>query len=342
MPSPSRPPEAPAAGAATLLLDRSQVMRMLSPVLCISAVEEALRRSALGELAASGILGMQAGDGSFHVKAGLLAAGDPYFAAKVNANFPHNPARCGLPTIQGAVLLFHAGDGRLLAIMDSMALTALRTAAATAIAAKYLARADCDTLLICGCGAQALEQLRAVLCVRQPVRLLAYDADAAKARSFALTAEKSLGIGVRPVADVRAAMPESDIVITCTTATAPFVTPELIQPGTFIAAVGADHEHKQEISPALMAQSRVVTDSTAQASRIGDLHHAIAQGAMTASAVHGELAEIAAGLKPGRRHEREITLFDSTGLGLQDVAAAVALYQCASRHEDVAAISFVG
>jgi alanine dehydrogenase len=227
------------------------------------------------------------------------------------------------------VLLFSATDGRLLALMDSMALTARRTAAATAVAAKFLARAQSATVLVCGCGAQALDQLGALLCVRSPERILAFDLDGAKAGRFAASAQAALGISVAPVKDLKAAMLGSDIVITCTTARKFFVTPDMVRPGTFIAAVGADHEDKQEIAPELMARAKVVTDSTEQARRMGDLHHAIAAGVMRAADVHAELGEIVAGLKSARESEEELTVFDSTGTGLQDVAAAIAVVRAA-------------
>jgi ornithine cyclodeaminase/alanine dehydrogenase-like protein (mu-crystallin family) len=111
---------------------------------CIDAVEDAFRRHATGEAGAPGVLGIQVEDGSFHIKCAALALERPYFAAKLNANFPQNGARHGLPTIQGVVALCDASNGSPLAVMDSMALTALRTAAATAVAAKYLAPERCD------------------------------------------------------------------------------------------------------------------------------------------------------------------------------------------------------
>lgn len=318
----------------TLLLCCAEVLAALSPADCIDRVEAAFRAAALGRVAASGVLGMRAPTGSFHVKAGLLEDAAPYFAAKVNANFPLNPGRFGLPTIQGAVLLFHAGDGRLLALIDSMALTALRTAAATAVAARYLARPSSRTLLICGCGAQALEQLRALSCVTAVDTVLGFDLDAGKVRAFAAAAERATGRVVQGVADLEAAVRRSDIVVTCTPAKHAFLRRDMVAPGTFVAAVGADHENKQELAPDLMAVAKVVTDSTDQARRIGDLHHAIAAGAMQASDVHAELGDLAAGLRPGRTSEDEITVFDSTGTGLQDVAAAIAVYQAACRAAD--------
>ena len=312
---------------ATLLLSRDDVERLLTPAACIAAVEDAFRQLGLGQVPPPGILGMHAGDGSFHVKAGFLALDRPYFAAKLNANFPQNTSRHGLPTIQGAVILSDAGNGAPLAIMDSISVTALRTAAATAVAAKYLARQEIGTALICGCGGQAAAQLRALLCVRKPRQVLAYDQNAGKAAAFAVSLGKEFEIPIVPAPNLAEAVGRSEIVITCTTSRRFFVTKEMARPGTYIAAVGADNEDKQEIDPRLMAQATVVTDLTEQASRIGDLHHAIAAGTMTPDKVHAELGEVVSGGKRGRTSADEIVVFDSTGTGLQDVAAAIAVYR---------------
>jgi alanine dehydrogenase len=311
----------------TLLLSRADVERLLTPELCIAAVEDAFRRHALGETSPPGILGMHFGAGGFHVKAAGL---DGAFAAKLNANFPGNSAR-GLPTIQGVVIVSDAQDGRLLAVMDSMSITALRTAAASAVAAKYLARESCETVLICGCGAQAPAQLAALIAVRRPKRVLAYDQDPARAARLP---------GASAVSDLGKAIAESDIVVTCTTARRYFVTRDMVRPGTFIAAVGADHEEKQEIEPQLMARAKVVTDLTEQAATIGDLHHAINAGAMSRNDVHAQLGEVVAGTRPGRARDDEITIFDSTGTGLQDAAAAVAVYRRASRERSGLTFNF--
>ena len=309
-----------------LFLSAADVERILTPQLCIEAVEDAFRQLAQGGVPAPGILGLHAGEGGFHIKAGLLTADRPYFATKVNANFPGNPRR-GLPTIQGVVYLCDASDGTPLAVMDSGSITALRTAAASAVAAKYLALKDCNTALICGCGAQAMAQVRALQAVRLPKRWLAFDTDPSKAVAFAAAASAELGVAFRPGTDLAQAVGESHIVVTCTTARRFLIAREMVQPGTFIAAVGADSENKQEIEPLLLASSKVVTDLTAQAAAIGDLHHAIAAGVMGTEDVHAELGDVVAGRKPGRANDEEITVFDSTGTGLQDVAAAIAAYR---------------
>jgi alanine dehydrogenase len=316
-----------AESVSTIFLSRSDVERLLTPEVCAAAVERAFGQLAEGAVPPPAILAMHAEHGSFHVKAGLLTAGRSYFAAKLNANFPENGRRHGLPTIQGAVILSDATNGTPLAIMDSISITALRTAAASAVAAKYLARKDWKTLALCGCGGQALAQLQALLSFGKAQRVLVYDAATDRATAFAARAASLTGMAVDACIDLARAVAEADVLVTCTTARKYFVTRDMVRPGTFIAAVGADHEAKQEIEPELLAAAKVVTDLTRQALAIGDLHHAVVAGAMSANDVHAELGELICGRKPGRTSEQEITIFDSTGTGLQDVAAAIAVYQ---------------
>jgi alanine dehydrogenase len=338
--SPSRVTSAAPRTAGAFLFPRSDVERLLTPDACMAAVEDAFRQYALGKAPPPGILSLQAEDGGFHIKAALLALDQPYFAAKTNANFPHNGPRHGLPTIQGVVVLCEAITGQLLAVMDSMAITALRTAAATSIAVKYLARTKSRTALICGCGAQAPAQLRALVGVRRLERVYVYDKDADKALAFAAALGTETGLPINTVSDLPHAVAESEIVITCTSARDYFVTREMVRPGTFVAGVGADNENKQELDPALLAASKLVTDLTEQCAVIGDLHHALAAGAMTRSDVHAELGEIVAGLKPARTTDEEIFVFDSSGTALQDVAAAAAVYSRALEHGERASFSF--
>jgi alanine dehydrogenase len=300
---------------------------------CIDAVERAFERHALGATIPPGILGAHVDGGGFHIKtAGILAESTTdraFFTAKVNANFPGNPQRLGLPTIQGIVTLFDASDGRLLALLDSTELTSMRTAAATAVAAKYLARRDAATVGICGCGEQGRSQLRALTCVRPVRRAVAFDLHHEHARQYAAAMSAELNIEVTPVRELVDATRDADIVVTCTTSTHWFLGRPHVASGTFIAAVGADHPHKQEIEPELLAQSTVVADVLEQCATVGDLHHALEAGLMRREDVHAELAEVVSGDKPGRVSPDETIVFDSTGTALQDVAAAVFAYEAA-------------
>src|SRR5258706_6818974 len=180
----------------TLLLTRSDVEQLLTLDECIAAVEDAFRRHAIGDAGAPGVLGIHVEGGSFHIKAAALAQDRKYFAAKLNANFPQNGALHGMPTIQGVLALCDAANGLPLAVMDSMAITALRTAAASAVAAKYLARQDCDTALIVGCGGHAPGQGPAPFRGRQPRRIFAYDQGPGRARVFAAREGPQLSVPV--------------------------------------------------------------------------------------------------------------------------------------------------
>lgn len=311
----------------TLLLKRSEIARLLGVEECIAAVEQAFKLHAEGKTSPPGILGIHARDGGFHIKAGLLELGRSYFAAKVNANFPENKERFGLPLIQGIIALCDAQNGTPLALMDSMEITIIRTGAATGVAAKYLARRDAKVATICGCGNQGRISLKALAHVRPLTRAYAFDIDEGQARRFANELSKELGLEVDAVNDLAKAVRESDICVTCTPSKRYFLNSEYVAPGTFIAAVGADNEEKQELDPALMVSNKVVVDLLEQCATIGDLHHALEKGLVRKSDVYGELGEVIAGKKAGRISDDEIIIFDSTGIALQDVAAATIVYE---------------
>lgn len=326
----------------TLVLTRKDVAGLLTLADCIDAVERAFCLHGEGRAPAPGVLGVHAMGGGFHIKAGTLPLSRNYFAAKTNANFPGNPAR-GLPTIQGLVLLFDADNGRLLAAMDSIELTILRTGAATAVAAKYLARKDSRVATICGCGIQGRVQLRAIQCVCAVEKVFAWDINKDGAARFAAEMAGELGIAIEPANGLSAALQQSDILVTCTPAKKYFIHEKDVPAGMFIAAVGADNEDKQELDPALLApKNRVVADVRQQCAAIGDLHHAIVGGMSTAAGIHAELGEIVCGKRTGRSNAEEITIFDSTGMALQDVAAAAVVYERAVATEKGLAVNFGG
>ena len=309
----------------TRVITRSEVRELLTLERCIAAVEEAFRQHGAGAAGRPGILGMHGENGGFHVKA-AFAQDVPLFAAKMNANFPQNPRDFNLPTIQGVIVLSDSLNGYPLAVIDSTEITILRTAAATAVAARSLARPDSSTATICGCGYQAGAQLEALAAVRPIRRAFAFDLDPARARSFAGQISSQGSLAVEPEEQLSRATLQSDIVVTCTPAKKFYLTTGHVRPGTFVAAVGADSEDKQELEPSLLAGSKVVADIAEQAAAIGDSHHAIACGAMSRNDIYGELSEVVAGAKPGRTSDLEITVFDSTGTALQDVAAAAVVH----------------
>lgn len=294
-------------------IDRELLARLMGLDDYVAAVEAAFLAHAEGRTSQPMPLHIEVDGGGFHAKGAFVALDRPYVAVKVNSNFPGNPRR-GLPTIQGAALLYDAVDGRLLAILDSLEITSKRTAAASALAARHLARSDARTLAICGCGEQGRAQLAAIARAR-PIE-----------RAFAREMGASLAIEMAAVATLREATLAAGIIVTATSSHAPFLTRDCVRPGTFIAAIGADNPHKSELHPDLFAGTKVIVDSLDQAAVMGDLHHAIDAGKATRESVHAELADLVAGRKPGRTDDAEITIFDSTGLAIQDVASAAAAW----------------
>ena len=311
-----------------IVLTRQDLMALMPFGEYVDAVADAFRMHAQGRAQLPAPMHIPAGGGGFHVKAGSLPIGPGYAAFKVNANFPDNRARHGLPTIQGAILLFDAGNGVPVALIDSIEITIKRTGAATAVAAQYLARPESRVATIFGCGAQGRVQLAALRHVLDLRQVFLVDNDPAAAEGFAREiADDGLDVDV-PVKPHKAAL-ASDVIVTCTSARTAFLGPADVRAGTFVAAVGADNPDKSEVDPALMKKARVVTDLTEQAVTMGDLHHAIRAGAMQADDVHAELGDLVAGKKAGRTAAHEITLFDGTGVGIQDVAACVRAYTLA-------------
>lgn len=306
---------------AALIISRADIKRVMKPADYVAAAEQAFRAAAAGKAYSPQPLHLPMARGGFHAKGASISLGRDYVAVKVNGNFPGNPSELGLPTIQGAILLSDGSNGTLLAILDSVEVTLRRTAAASALAAKLLAKPDSRTLLICGCGEQGrahVEALREIL----PIECcLFWDRDQVSAERLAAE------LNGTAVQDVRSAAELADVIVTCTSATEPFLDADMVAAGTFIAAVGADNPEKAEISPRLMAAATIVTDLTAQCSAMGDLHQAIATGVMAESDVHAELAEVVSGTTPGRSSPQEIIIFDSTGTGLQDAAAAALIYE---------------
>ena len=190
----------------TLLLRRSDVEELLSLRECIDAVGEIFRLQGEGKVPTPGILGVNAPRGGLHVKAGLLPGGRDYLVAKLNANFPGNNTHFGLPTIQGVIVVFDANNGVPLAILDSIDITIKRTAAASALAAKYLARKESSIATICGCGQQGRAQLRTALLVLPLTKIYAFDVNERAAMNFRNELSPELKIDIEPVRDLTSAI----------------------------------------------------------------------------------------------------------------------------------------
>jgi alanine dehydrogenase len=303
-----------------------QVLAAISPQRAIDAVERALAGLERGEVRAPKSIGEAVPDGTFHVKACAGASGDlaRLYVAKVNANFPENMARHGMPTIQGAILAFDTRCGKLLAAIESASVTMLRTAATSAVAFRHLARKDSSVATIIGCGAQGEAHLRVLAHVLPIEKVFLFDMDAVRARSLAeRAADMGLAFTVSSVPDIAAGTMQSDVVVTCTSSKTAFLEAHHVRNGTCVAAVGADNEQKAEIGLSLLRSARIVTDQATQCAKTGDLRRLAAESA------RGDWIDLGRHIttQSGRVRDDEVVVFDSCGLAAEDLALVAELLE---------------
>ncbi|MDR9754103.1 ectoine utilization protein EutC [Pseudomonas sp. SZMC_28357] len=290
----------------------------------IEAIEQAFVLLATAAVAMPPILRLDIPEhnGEVDVKTAYLP-GLERFAIKVSPGFFDNPA-LGLPSLNGMMMLLSARTGLLDALLlDNGYLTAVRTAAAGAVAARCLSRPDSRCVALIGAGEQAALQLQALRLVRPIDSVRVWARDPAKAVAFGVELSRDAGLQVTACATVDEAMADSDIAITCTPSRAPLIEARHLRPGLHITAMGSDAEHKNEISPQVVAQvDRYVADRLSQTRILGELHHALAAGVIDDESAFAELGQVLAGQRPGRTDAAQITLCDLTGTGAQDTAMA--------------------
>lgn len=294
----------------------------------LHAVEEGFVRLARGEATVPPAMGIDVPEhhGEVHVKSAYVRGFDS-FAVKIASGFYGNAAK-GLPTGSGLMVLLSASTGFPQALLlDNGFLTELRTGLAGAIAAKYLARDDLDTVGVVGAGSQGRYQIRALRLVREFKRLLVFDTDAARVAKYVADMSTELGVEVAPATDVAELVRFSDLVVTATPSRTPYLSADWLHPGLHITAMGSDGPEKRELEPGVMSRAdRVVCDRKSQCFGLGELHHALKAGLFSEDDAC-ELGELAAGDKPGRAGDEEITLCDLTGVGVQDTAIALLAYK---------------
>ena len=238
---------------------------------------------------------------------------------------PDNPQR-GLPSVMALLILNSPQTGEPLAVMGATYLTSMRTGAAGAIAARYLARPNSRVVGMIGAGAQARTQLSGLSRQFPIEEVKVYDSFADRASSFREEVQGLMNCHCITVAGPKEAC-ECDILVTTTPSRRPAVRDEWIRPGTHINAIGADAPGKQELPSILLRRATVVVDDLAQAIHSGEVNVPISEGILRQEEIYGQIGEILAGKKPGRNSNEEITIFDSTGLGIQDVAAGHVVYE---------------
>jgi alanine dehydrogenase len=305
----------------TYLLSHSDIASVLDFDLAIKAVERVMRSHAQRRVIEPNLLHADVPRGEFHIKTGGVLHGHDggVFGLKANGGFFENRDR-GLPNIVGIIYLSDAETGCPLAVLDSVEISRVRTGAATAVAARHLARPDSRVVTVVGTGTQARTQIEALQHVLPIERVQLVGRTKKRTKQQAAAFEAKLGLPVVAYSSVRKALKGADVLVTCTPAREPLVTLKDLHPGLFIAAVGADSPGKQEFTAEATAHCTTVADIHAQCVQVGELQHPIRAGLLAADDVDTEIGDVLCGRRAGRTSEEELTLYDSTGTALQDVA----------------------
>jgi alanine dehydrogenase len=311
----------------SLILTGSEVMQVLDMDLALAAVEDAFRAYGEGRVNMPPKAYLTLAHGDFRAMYGeIFLARDHICGLKwVNVHLG-NPAK-GLPTVMAKILLNDPDTGLEFADLDGTHVTDYRTGAAGGVAARYLARSDATRLGLVGAGAQARTQVAAILKVRPIREIVVFDRHREHAERFAGQMASAYGVKARASTEAAEAVAGQDIVVTTTPSRAPVVQREWVSPGTHLNAIGADAAGKQELDPAILTAAKVVVDDWAQASHSGEINVPLTRGELTPEQVYGSLGDIVAGKKPGRQTPQEITVFDSTGLIIQDLGLGLAVYR---------------
>jgi ornithine cyclodeaminase/alanine dehydrogenase-like protein (mu-crystallin family) len=311
-----------------LVLSRADLERLLAPADVVAALEAAFRAYAAGACTVPPRAALPAGeDGILLLMPAVNRAADAAaLGTKLVTVYAGNRAR-GHPTLYASYLLLDRASGRPLAVLEGTHLTAVRTGAASALAARYLARSDARRVACFGSGVQAAFQLAALATVRRLERVVVVGRDPARAARFAAAASARLGLPVEVGRDPRAAVRAADLVTCATTSPTPVVFGADLQPGTHVDAVGAFRPTDRELDTDAVRRARVVVDTYAGSlEEAGDVLIPLEEGAIERRHVTAELADLVTGARPGRTRADEITLFKSVGFALEDLATARLAY----------------
>jgi len=311
----------------SLVLTGAEVMQVLEMDLALATAREAFRAYGEGRvnMPPKSYLTLSLGD--FRAMYGeiFLASGHVCGLKWVNVH-PGNPLK-GLPTVMAKILLNDPDTGLEWADLDGTYITNYRTGAAGGVAVEFLARPDARRLGVIGAGEQARTQVAAIMKVRPIEEIVICDCALKRAHSLKEEMEQKYRIKVRLAPTPAEIAPVVDILVTATPSTVPLIKGEWVAPGTHINAIGADAAGKQELDPAILREAKIVVDDWAQASHSGEINVPLSKGELAPEQIYGSLGEVVAGKKPGRQNPEEITVFDSTGLIIQDLALGFAVYQ---------------
>ena len=306
---------------ALTFLSMDDVKSLVSMKDIIEVVDEAFREKARGmvQMPPKVYIFFNEYRGDFRVMPAYIPSLKAAGVKVVNVHV--NNREKGLPTVMATVLLLDPETGEPIAILDGTLLTSMRTGAAGAIAAREMAKKGFKRVAFVGAGTQAKYQLLGLLEVERGFKGKAYDVSETAIDEF-LKYAKGLGVPIDPVSSVKECVSDADVIVTTTPATQPVVSDKWVPEGAHINAIGADAPGKEELDPQLLLRARIIVDDMEQAIHSGEVNVPISKGLLKPSMIAGELGEVLIGKVKGRASENEITIFDSTGLAIQDMASA--------------------
>jgi alanine dehydrogenase len=320
----------------TLILSEKNVKKILSLAEVIDAVETAFKMKGLGhaQMPPKQYLFMKKYEGDLRTMPAYLEETD-VVAVKVVNSHPQNRKRHGLPTVMAMILLIEPESGAPKALMGGTWITALRTGAAGAIAAKYLANPNPKIIGILGAGTQGRTQIMGLQLVFKTIEeVKVWDLNEKAAMKYAKEMQSMYNqIKIVSTKNIAKAVQGADIIVTATPSRKPLVFTEMVEEGMHINCIGADAPGKQELDPNILLKSKVVIDDWSQSSHGGEINVPLAKGIIKEKDIWGDICEIVANLKKGRTSADEITVFASTGLAIQDAAAANVAYQKALKEK---------
>jgi len=313
----------------TLLLRKEEVARLIGMKEVIATVEEAYKAFNSGEVVQPAYIGMHLPSprGEIDFKLGYWKSGEMISMKASSGAFADNPAAHGLPSGMGTILLFDARTCALVCVMDGSLITGLRTGAAGAVSVKVLARRNARRIASIGTGNQARMQIRAIREVMEIGEVHAWDSQPDALRKYKADIEGEFGIPVVMAGSKKEAVERADILVTTTRGKGSLVEAGWVKPGTHIVAIGTDQRGKQELDPEVFRNAKVVNDSIEQCSEKGETWHPLNGNIIARGDIHAEIGEILLGRKPGRETDDEVTIFDSTGMAIQDNTTSTRIYR---------------
>lgn len=326
----------------TLLLKKEEVSRLICMREVIGTVEEAYKAFNSKQVIQPDYIGIDlpAPRGDIDFKLGYYKANEVISMKASSGGFINNPITHGVPSGMGTILLFDARTCALICVMDGSLITGLRTGAAGAVSVKVLARKDARKIASIGTGNQARMQIRAIKEIMKIEEIHAWDRNPDGLLQYKLDVEREFGIPVIMANSKKEAVEQADILITTTRGKGPVVEAAWVKPGTHIVAIGTDQQGKQELDPEIFRNAKIVNDSIAQCVEKGETWHPLNKNIISKDDIYGEIGEILLGEKPGRENGTEITIFDSTGMAIQDNTTSYKIYRNAIENKVGASFEF--